>query len=272
MKYRINGKEYSIDVSGKIFRGENECLLHSDDNLFSETSWNSEGYVVSPLVEGKEALVLKHFFTNLIRDAIGHCGGSVNDDFSLEKYHKYVPSDDLHLHVLNHIKNCCRVSELPLDYNQIDARVSRLCNTKVSCYVPEQIASGFFFVRIVRPQPHKDNNPPHKDVWIARLRNAINLYLPLAGSNEQSSLPLVPGSHFWTESQLPRTESGAEVDGSSFSVPSVIVEQDELDMIRPYLPPNNALFFSPYLIHGGAINANNDLTRVSLEMRFWRSR
>ncbi len=31
------------------------------------------------------------------------------------------------------------------------------------------------------------------------------------------------------------------------------------------------LLFSPYLIHGGAANREPDRTRVSLEMRFWRT-
>jgi ectoine hydroxylase-related dioxygenase (phytanoyl-CoA dioxygenase family) len=29
------------------------------------------------------------------------------------------------------------------------------------------------------------------------------------------------------------------------------------------------MIFSPYLVHGAGINEEEDLTRISLEMRFW---
>lgn len=41
-------------------------------------------------------------------------------------------------------------------------------------------------------------------------------------------------------------------------------------MVRPDVGPRQGMVFSPYLIHGGAINLEPDLTRVSLEVRFWR--
>ena len=41
-------------------------------------------------------------------------------------------------------------------------------------------------------------------------------------------------------------------------------------MTRPDPNPDEVLVFSPYLIHGGAVNLNEDMTRVSLEMRLWR--
>jgi ectoine hydroxylase-related dioxygenase (phytanoyl-CoA dioxygenase family) len=43
-------------------------------------------------------------------------------------------------------------------------------------------------------------------------------------------------------------------------------------MIRPNPKPGEMLLFSPYLIHGGGVNFNKDITRVSLEMRFFRKR
>jgi ectoine hydroxylase-related dioxygenase (phytanoyl-CoA dioxygenase family) len=39
---------------------------------------------------------------------------------------------------------------------------------------------------------------------------------------------------------------------------------------RPDPQAGEVLVFSPYLIHGGAMNFNSDVTRLSLEMRFWR--
>jgi ectoine hydroxylase-related dioxygenase (phytanoyl-CoA dioxygenase family) len=41
-------------------------------------------------------------------------------------------------------------------------------------------------------------------------------------------------------------------------------------MIRPNPSENEVLVFSPYLVHGGGYNTNIDITRISLEMRFWK--
>ena len=126
-----------------------------------------------------------------------------------------------------------------------------------------------FCVRVVRPRS-RDNNPPHRDVWLDRLRHAINIYVPLAGSTALSSLPIVPGSHLWAESEIERTVSGARVNGIEFTVPSVVGSTKPLRIVRPDPGLNEFLVFSPYLIHGGAFNQLPDRTRVSLEMRFWR--
>jgi hypothetical protein len=39
-------------------------------------------------------------------------------------------------------------------------------------------------------------------------------------------------------------------------------------MTRPNPGPNEVLIFSPYLIHGCSDNKNDDITRMSLEIRF----
>ena len=44
-----------------------------------------------------------------------------------------------------------------------------------------------------------------------------------------------------------------------------------MDMVRPPVEENQVLVFSPYLVHGGAVNLNADVTRISLEVRFWRT-
>ena len=46
------------------------------------------------------------------------------------------------------------------------------------------------------------------------------------------------------------------------------VRDKEMKMVRPNPKPGEALIFSPFLIHGAAINGNKDLTRISLELRF----
>jgi ectoine hydroxylase-related dioxygenase (phytanoyl-CoA dioxygenase family) len=115
-----------------------------------------------------------------------------------------------------------------------------------------------------------DNNPPHRDVWLDHLRDAVNVYIPIAGSTDASSLPLVPGSHHWKESEIERTQTGARMGEQVYTVPCITAATRELTFVRPNPGPNEVLVFSPYLIHGGGVNFQGNMTRASLEARFWR--
>ena len=126
-------------------------------------------------------------------------------------------------------------------------------------------------MRIVRPRRPADNNPLHRDSWLARLRDAVNAYIPLAGSNELSSLPVLPGSQRWPESEVERTLAGATMNGVVFTVPAVVAAERGLALQRPRVGENEIMLFSPHVIHGGGVNLNPGITRVSLEMRFWES-
>ncbi len=102
------------------------------------------------------------------------------------------------------------------------------------------------------------------------LAKDADVLVPLAGSTESSSVPLVPESHRWKESEIERTLDGARTNGQSYTVPAVVGAKRELRLVRPNPGTNEVLVFSPYLIHGGGGNRNPDQTRVSLELRFWR--
>ena len=112
--------------------------------------------------------------------------------------------------------------------------------------------SPLFHIRIVRPGVETDNSPPHRDAWLDHLRNCVNIYVPIAGSNARSALPLAPGSHLWKESEIERTrQEGALIGGQSYRVPSVTGAVRSIRMVRPNLGPNELTLFSPYLVHGG---------------------
>ena len=53
-------------------------------------------------------------------------------------------------------------------------------------------------------------------------------------------------------------------------MPAVTAIKDEYELVRPNPKPNEVLLFSPYLIHGGASNLNEDQTRISIEVRLWK--
>lgn len=271
MRYKINGLPVCVELSGDVVTGNAECLLDGDDNLIAGCSWQHSGFVVAPILDRALFKVLQDGVGRFLIDALAHAGCTLpSSGFSPESYHEYCRDNDAHLKVIDFLRSKAGVRNLPIDYHILDDAVSSICGKKVSCVAPERLAAGFFFIRLVRPLPFRDNNPPHRDAWLERLRDCINLYLPLAGSDENSSLSLVPGSHNWPESSVPRTVQGALVNGVRFSVPSVVMADDELEMIRPRVMYGEGMVFSPYLIHGGAVNLNQARTRVSLEMRFWR--
>lgn len=270
MKYSIEGKSVRLSLSGASITGNDLCLLDHDDNLIAGCSWESQGYVVASMLDNCAFEVLQKGVFDLVREALLQAGAVLDESFSLDQYHSYCDSQQMHLSVIEFLRGRAAIENFPIDYRLLDDKVSEVCEKQVSCKVQSQIASGFFFIRLVRPMPCQDYNPPHKDVWIDRLRHGLNLYLPLAGSDENSSLALVPGSHLWNESVISRTLPGTHVNGVAFSVPSVVMPDDALKMDRPKVVTGQALLFSPYLIHGGAVNFNRDTTRVSLEMRFWR--
>jgi hypothetical protein len=246
-----------------------KTLIQHDDDLTSKCSWSENGFVVSSLFESNtDYLQLVDVFKQLIKNNLETTGYVVGSDFSPEKYHHILKKDAEHYAFINKMGNFYPAQLLGSLLEKLENRISEICKTEVHAKHPDY-DEKIFNIRIVRPKS-KDNNPLHRDVWLDRLRNAINIYVPIAGSNELSSLPLIPGSHHWPDDELERTEKGAEVEGRAYTVPSVIKINKDYEIIRPNPQENEVLVFSPYLIHGGASNLNDDLTRISLEMRFWR--
>jgi len=58
------------------------------------------------------------------------------------------------------------------------------------------------------------------------------------------------------------------VNGASYTIPAVVGAKRPLDVVRPNPTSDQVLVFSPYLIHGGAVNFDEAQTRISVEMRF----
>jgi ectoine hydroxylase-related dioxygenase (phytanoyl-CoA dioxygenase family) len=107
-------------------------------------------------------------------------------------------------------------------------------------------------------------------VWLEDYKDCINLYIPVAGSNHNSSLIIIPESHRWPESKIERTISGAVVNEVKYNVPAVTKIEGTSSCLRPDPKENEVMVFSPYLIHGGAVNSNTDSTRISIETRLWK--
>lgn len=256
-------------VEGPRRYGPDEVILASHDDLTQATDWADAGYRVAPFLSADDHSRFISGVHERFRLFFNAVGISLPEDFRLDQYHHFTHFDDpLHLAVVDQAK-LLETEDFPLPVSRIEERVSELCGVGVQARNPHNAERVFHF-RIIRPQ-RNDNNPLHRDVWLPEYHDAINIYVPICGSNDLSSLTLVPGSHRWSEAMVERTAQGARVKGVQFNVPAVTDARSPLEVVRPDPKENEILVFSPYLIHGGAMNFNDDRTRVSLEMRFWRA-
>jgi hypothetical protein len=260
---------YAID--GETAFGPDEVLLEKDTNVIEDAPWQKEGYVVADFLAPRDFQQLRDAVRLLLFELVAKHERALRlapGDFRLEDYHRHVATDESHLAFAMSIREGFGLDRLGIDVSEVERRVSELCRREVVCHNPDRTIQEFC-VRIVRPGADGDNNPPHRDVWLDRLRNAVNIYLPLAGSNERSALPIVPGSHTWRESEIERTTEKGTVNGAAYRVPAVVGAKRRFAMVRPNPGLNQVMVFSPYAIHGGGRNFNQDVTRVSVEMRFW---
>lgn len=245
-----------------------KALIYQDDDLIANAEWVDQGYVVASLFQDLENYEqLKAIFSTLVKNHLRKIY-TVSHDVDLSHYHHIVKTDHMHYQFIKEMGNFFSADLLGEIKPKLERRVSELCCTDVCAKHPD-FNDEVFNMRIVRPKS-ADHNPLHRDVWLDRLRNGVNIYVPIAGSNALSSLTVIPGSHFWSDDDIEKTESGAEVDGRKYTVPAVTQINREYETIRPNPDNNEVLVFTPYMLHGGASNLNDDITRVSLEMRFWR--
>jgi hypothetical protein len=264
-----DGERVTFEVEGDTSWGAPGVLLDQDDNLIAGRPWAADGFTVEPFLAPADYDRLVAGIQALLVARMTAAGLRVPDDFSMARYHEVATTDAAHRAVSDQGPWCHGIADLPVAVETINRRISEILGVHVSTTPPHAEFPEHFCFRVVRPRS-RDNNPPHRDVWLDRLRHAVNIYVPLAGSSSRSSLPLVRGSHRWPESEIERTVAGARVNDIVYTVPSVVGAAHPLALERPDPKPNQVLVFSPYLIHGGAYNQQTDDTRVSLEMRFWR--
>lgn len=269
MKVNVNQQVVTYQIEGESNPSNDQVLLASSLDLTAGTPWAGAGYIVAPFLAQAEQQQLQTGLADLVREALATAGLPVAPDFPVSCYHDLVGDDQArHLAVVNLTKQYA-LDRLPVPVALLEARVGQLCGRPVQAYNPFDEAR-IFHLRIVRPG-RTDNNPLHRDVWLPDYDDCVNIYVPVAGSTPESSLTLIPGSHWWPESQTERTLGGAVYNGATYTVPGVKGTAERLQLIRPNPSADEVLLFSPYLLHGGAVNLNQDATRISLEMRFWQA-
>ncbi|WP_115461659.1 phytanoyl-CoA dioxygenase family protein [Winogradskyella aurantiaca] len=266
-KLTIDDQPFEFEVEGDFFWGKPELLYPLENNILSNVPWERHGYACVDALNNFEIGRLKKSVKDLILEAMHRNNIKVDADFELRNYHKYATSDQEHSNVISITRNL-QVSDFDFDIDNLAKRFSKILGWPLTSWV-EELNKSHVQIRISRPNS-LDINPPHRDGYLSYWADIVNVWLPIEGCNNKSSLPVFPGSHLVSEDEIFRTESkGATIKGNVYYVPCIIeTKQGIINMIRPNPKEGQALLFSPYLIHGAAVNQNKDITRISLELRF----
>lgn len=195
------------------------------------------------------------------------------EGFNLVNYHKYITDDK------NHFKVVSRTRDLfSKDFNfpitSVILRLEELLGFNLSDINPKDKTQMHVIVRINRPQSN-DYNPPHKDIYESLdcdsyIPQFVNFWIPVAGCNENSNLPLAPRSHLIKEAAILRTFQGGQLQGNKYRVRMIKKWEGSSALERSTVKYGQVLIFSSHLIHGLAVNNNADMTRVALEFRLFR--
>ncbi len=241
-----------------ITGGNDVVMIENDINLLKNTDFDDCGYKILNITNYND--LLQRFIKNEIYFI-------TKKHIDLNNYHNEITEAE-HKLILN---------SMPYKKNMY-ADICEFCNY-LENYIsdvlkePVKIFNDDIWVRICRPSNVCDNdfNPYHRDVYLDFYRNTVNIYLPVIGSTDNSSLKIQPGSHKWNENETIVTKGGAffKSTNKKYSVDAIVASKKPLDMIRPNPNEDQLMLFSPYLIHGCDDN-NENTTRISLEVRFIR--
>jgi hypothetical protein len=267
----INEEKYELNVQGEVTCGNNEVLSDKEINLCRNQNWNDKGYIIKKLINEKlQSNLQKEIINFLIKSLKKTFSHLLDVELNIEKYHKYLNYQE-HLTFLKLLESGIDFDKINFDKKILENAVSDNLDFRVTTKNKDFliINEKSFAVRIIRPK-QSDFNPPHKDVYLDRLKNGINIYMPIIGSNEKSSLPIMDASHLLNENKIYRTKEGSIVNNVKFRVPCIVKTEIGLFLNRPNPKNDEIMIFSPYLIHGGGLNLNDDTTRISLELRFWK--
>ena len=217
----LNGQRVAYQVEGAPQAAPDEqVLLAQAHDLTARAPWADAGYAVVPGLPAPAQQALQAGLAGLLREALAAAGCPVASDFDITQYHHIVGDDTArHLAVIAQTK-AYDLSRLPIAPALLEDLVSAACGQPVRAHNPHA-REAVFHLRIVRPN-RADQNPLHRDAWLPRYHDALNIYLPVAGSTARSSLTLVPGSHHWPESAVERTAGGAIFHGVPYTVPGVL--------------------------------------------------
>jgi len=267
--FTLDGKSYSFPAQATRSHGAAETLF-TEQNLFAgDAQWRANGVTVVDLLDPDEALVLAHGMARrAARDLAELQPGlglaAATDAIVNGRYHAVVESNEIHRQLVRRTANY-KHEDLPIPVAEIYRRLGQQVKAQLSELNPK-LPTEIVTLRLSRPGS-LDFNPPHRDVYLDFYRGTLNVWLPLLGCSENSTLPVVPGSHLWSEDKVERGSTGNLFNNLRFNVPIVFGGPAPLAFVRPKVKLGQALVFTPNLVHGVAMNLGADITRMSLELR-----
>ena len=273
--FKIGIKNYTFKYSGKTFYGQNKVLLDEQDNLLEKTLFDKNGYGIVNFNKYINFKNIKSLIESIIKKQIKKFTKINLKKFKLEKYHDYVDLEN-HYKIIKVISKGINFQK-SFQRKKLEKFLSEILQIKVSTLNKNfrnkkhkfYLDPKKFFLRIVRPNKN-DFNPPHRDAYFDNHANGINIFIPIAGSNNKSSLPVFPKSQRINEKNVLRTKLNSKFNNLKFSVPLIVKTKPKIILKRPNPKKGQMMIFSSNLIHGGGINDNKNLTRFSIELRFWR--
>ena len=261
---RIDGEPFSLEIHGEISKSSDEVLFQKHRDTLAGTPWRDAGYTIIDLFGDSEFEKLKDSVRAELSSIIRKLTDCDDRELDLQEYHRRV-DDDSHQKVISETRSLSYLS-LEIDVDNVCEKVSAALGKSVTSHNDDS-RGNVLILRISRPNA-LDINPPHRDGYQDVWKRTINLWVPISGCEKKSSLPVIPGSHLWPESDLVRTKaSSAYIGANRYQVPAILASSAGLHFVRPNPSYGCALMFTPYLVHGSAFNQLEDTTRISLELR-----
>lgn len=274
LQFTIGDRPYNFSVKGspEFAYGKPELLSNASTDITHALPWYELGYHAAPFADAAGFKALREGLSASIRSLVEETLGISVPDFELERYHEVVTNFEDHFKVVSRTRDL-----FPGDFNfpitELLPTFGELVGFPLTDLNPHSGKRMHIIVRINRPGS-TDFNPPHKDIYESVdirgfIPRFINLWIPIAGVTQRSTLPIAAGSHLIPEDQVLRTFAGSVVEGNTYGVRCVREWGGSTALERPVVEYGEVLLFSSHLVHGLAVNEENT-TRVALEFRLFK--
>lgn len=274
LEYKIDGNVVGFEITdGQTYKlGDSKVLSNEQSDITYNQSWYPNGYTTSNFLSNSEFNFLKSEITKTIAEIISNELGIDTNGFTLEKYHKYITTNQAHFKIVSKTRDLYPW-DFGFDIKELIPKFSDILKFKISDIDPHTNNRVHIILRINRPNSY-DYNPPHKDMYEAYDRDGyfpqfVNFWVPIAGVTKKTSLPIVPKSHLISEDSVLRTTEGGIVNNNKYRV-RFVKDWGDNSLVRTNVDYSEVLIFSSHLIHGLAINEELDTTRVALEFRLFK--
>jgi hypothetical protein len=274
LNYKIDGiiKNINVPDSQNFTYGNSEILSNSRSDVTYKFDWYSEGFTIKNFIENNEFIEMKLGIENSIKNIISSSLKINVDEFSLENYHKFITNELDHIKVVSQTRDLF-TKDFSFDINYLIPKLEKILNISITDYDEVNDYKSHIIVRINRPKSN-DFNPPHKDIYEhydgeGYVPKFVNFWIPICGVSNNSVLPICPKSHLIPEDKILRTKNGSIVNENNYRVRLIKSWDAKNELIRPIVKYGECLIFSPHLIHGLALNEEENTTRVALEFRLY---